>query len=207
MGERIAALADGIGGKRRLAALAGIRESQLFRYIRGDNIPSLATAAALADAGGVSLEWLAYGSSPGGGHDSEGLRDRSGGYTAEREWMAPFRFDDGPAPLRFQRAWLESLRLDPESLLLTECPDDAMAPTLQPHDLVLADARSSRVEAAGLYLFEQEGIAVPRRAVPLPDGALRLACDNPVYPELTLSREERAGLRVLGRIAWAGRRY
>ncbi|KPV39516.1 hypothetical protein AN478_10190 [Thiohalorhabdus denitrificans] len=207
MGERIAALADRVGGKRRLAAKAGVRESQLFRYIRGDNIPSLATAAALADAGDVSLEWLAYGTPRSGGPGPGGIRDGNGAYTSESEWVAPSRFGDGIAPLRFQRTWLESQHLDPESLLLAESPDDAMAPTLQPRDLVLADARATRVETAGLYLFLLEGIAVPRRAVPLPDGALRVGCDNPVYPELTMPREDRSGLRVLGRIAWAGRRY
>ncbi|MFA9461439.1 S24 family peptidase [Thiohalorhabdus sp. Cl-TMA] len=207
LGERITRIAEMTGGKRKLAAAAGIRESQLFRYIRGDNLPSLAAAAALAEAGGVSLEWLAYGRLPDTGPEESGIAEPPGGYGAGDDWVAVPLHNHGASPLSFRRAWLRDLGLEPASLLLAEVPDDAMMPTFQPRDLVLADTRANRVEAAGLYLFRLEDLAVPRRAVPAPDGSLRLQSDNTLYPEMHVSGQSRSELRVLGRIAWAGRRF
>ena len=61
LGERIAATAERVGGKRALAEKAGIGESQLYRYINEENVPALSIVVAIAKVGGVSLHWLATG--------------------------------------------------------------------------------------------------------------------------------------------------
>lgn len=204
LGERISAIARTVGSKRRLAAIAGVRESQLFRYIRGDNIPSLATAAALANAGEVSLEWLAYGRTSEAGDPQ--VKEAEGTYEADNDWVTPPLYAGGPGPVRLRRSWLEAMDLAAEHLLLAECTDDAMSPTLNRGDLVLADTRILQVPAAGLYLLRLDDQPVVRRASPLPGGGLRLDCDNSVYPGLQLTARERSELPVLGAIAWAGHR-
>lgn len=61
IGERISIVAEVVGGKKTLADMAGISESQLHRYIAGASQPTLAPLIAIADAGGVSFDWLARG--------------------------------------------------------------------------------------------------------------------------------------------------
>ncbi|HKJ88924.1 MAG TPA: S24 family peptidase [Gammaproteobacteria bacterium] len=189
-----------------LAARAGIRESQLFRYIRGDNTPSLAAAAALAEAGGVSLEWLTYGRLPGAPASGREIREGPGTYGAGEGWVHPPFAGDRDSPLSVRAKWLGELGLTPESVLLSRVPDDAMTPTLQRGDLLLADSRDREVGTAGLYLLRLHGTPAPRRVITAPDGSLRLRCDNPAYPELSLPAEERGAVEVIGRVIWEGRR-
>ncbi len=61
LGKRIAAVADSVGGRRRLAYLAGISESQLYRYLSGQSQPTVVPLILIAQVGGVSLQWLATG--------------------------------------------------------------------------------------------------------------------------------------------------
>ncbi|MGC1331032.1 helix-turn-helix domain-containing protein, partial [Pseudomonas sp.] len=62
LGQRIADMAESLGGKRNLARQAGVHETQLYKYIRGGSAPSLAVCLAMARAAGVSLDWLIAGS-------------------------------------------------------------------------------------------------------------------------------------------------
>lgn len=64
LGTRIASIADTTGGKRALAAAIGVHETQLYRYIRGENEPTAALMVLIARAAGVNLEWLATGDGP-----------------------------------------------------------------------------------------------------------------------------------------------
>ncbi len=61
LGKRIAMVAELVGGKRELARRAGIKESQLYRYINGTNIPSVHVAVDIANSGDVDVSWLATG--------------------------------------------------------------------------------------------------------------------------------------------------
>lgn len=61
LGHRIEKVAEVVGGKRELSRRTAIPESQLYRYIRGANTPGVDVIVRLAEAGGVSLEWLASG--------------------------------------------------------------------------------------------------------------------------------------------------
>lgn len=61
LGERLNHCAAKIGGKRALAAAAGISEAQLFRYINGESEMGASKLLALAEAAGVSVQWLLTG--------------------------------------------------------------------------------------------------------------------------------------------------
>lgn len=61
LGERLETLSGHVNGKRKLAIQSGLRESQLFRYINGDNVPSVGVVVNLSNAGDVNFEWLAAG--------------------------------------------------------------------------------------------------------------------------------------------------
>lgn len=62
IGNRIEELAQGfVGGKKRLAAISGVSESQLHRYIAGTSQPTITPLIEIAKALGVRFEWLATG--------------------------------------------------------------------------------------------------------------------------------------------------
>jgi len=64
LGARIEKISQLVGGKRALAEKADIKESQLYRYINGKNIPSVKVVVDIADAADVDAGWLATGDGP-----------------------------------------------------------------------------------------------------------------------------------------------
>lgn len=70
LGKRIEEAAQGfVGGKKKLAAMAGISEAQLHRYIAGTSQPTINPLIEIAKASGFRLEWLATGN--GSKHETQ----------------------------------------------------------------------------------------------------------------------------------------
>ena len=61
LGKRLIVLSRKVGNKRKLATAAGLGEPQLYRYIKGDNVPATSVVVDLAYAADISFEWLATG--------------------------------------------------------------------------------------------------------------------------------------------------
>ncbi|MCP5142111.1 MAG: helix-turn-helix transcriptional regulator [Gammaproteobacteria bacterium] len=64
LGARIRTLAEILGGKKEMARVANVSEVQIYRYINEENTPSVNIVVTLAQAAGVSIEWLATGTGP-----------------------------------------------------------------------------------------------------------------------------------------------
>lgn len=61
VGDRIRQAARMLGGRAQAAEAMGVSVSQYNRYVNGAQQPSLGSAMGMADAAGVSLDWLARG--------------------------------------------------------------------------------------------------------------------------------------------------
>ncbi len=61
IGERINEISRRVGGKKRLAEMAGLSESQLHRITSGESQAKIENIAAMAINCGVSIDWLATG--------------------------------------------------------------------------------------------------------------------------------------------------
>lgn len=85
--SRLEALASRVGGKRALAQMAGISESQLYRILAGESMPKMDSVIRICEATGVSVDWLATGRGPGPG-DEHQVRDGSSSYVGLRAEMA-----------------------------------------------------------------------------------------------------------------------
>lgn len=79
IGHRIRLCADRLGGRRSLANASGLTERQLYRYIREENEPAASVAAHIAQAAGVTVDWLVMGEGSGDGH-AAGIEERGGRY-------------------------------------------------------------------------------------------------------------------------------
>lgn len=79
IGHRIRQCSGRVGSHKKLADAAGFSEGQLYRYMREENEPSVSAAAQIAQAAGVSLDWLVLGEGSGDGH-AAGIEERGGRY-------------------------------------------------------------------------------------------------------------------------------
>ena len=59
--DRINVLSDRLGGSSQLARLSGVSESVVRKWKAGTSEPTLSRLKAIAEAGGVSVQWLATG--------------------------------------------------------------------------------------------------------------------------------------------------
>ena len=210
LGERIGRVAHLLGGKRALAQRLGIHESMLYRYIKGENALSAPLLLAIAEAGGVSLDWLASGK---GVAPTTLLREPgAGGYRAgyRAATYTPVRNNDPAAAptLAFDAAWLAQLcGARDEELCLIEMRGDAMEPTLRAGDLLLVDHRVRQISQDGLYAVQlTEGVEI-KRIQKQKAGRVLLSCDNPCFESATLTPAEAKRIKLLGRVVWFGRRF
>ncbi len=61
LAQRLDACAEAVGGKRHLAAISGVSEAQLYRYIDGDVTPPVERLEDLARAAQIDPAWLLTG--------------------------------------------------------------------------------------------------------------------------------------------------
>lgn len=64
LGTRISEVSDLIGSRKKAADVMGVSLAALQRYVRGENMPPLETAAKLCFAADVRIEWLVTGEPP-----------------------------------------------------------------------------------------------------------------------------------------------
>lgn len=210
LGERIGRVAHLLGGKRALAQRLGIHESMLYRYIKGENALSAPLLQAIADAGGVSLDWLGSGK---GVAPASLLREPSAGGYKDGHLATAYtpvpNHDKAAAPtLAFNPDWLSQLcGACDEELRLIEMRGDAMEPTLRSGDLLLVDCRVRQVAQDGLYAVQlAEGVEI-MRIHKQTAGRVLLSCDNPFFQSTTLTAAAAKRIKLVGRVVWFGRRF
>jgi phage repressor protein C with HTH and peptisase S24 domain len=112
------------------------------------------------------------------------------------------------AVFAFDPRWLRKLSVQPQQLAIIRVEGDSMAPTLSDGDDIMVDAADA-VERLrdGIYVLRRDGVLLVKRiACPLArhTGHVSIISDNAAYP-----REDDvavAGLSIVGRVVWSGRR-
>ncbi len=202
-----------------LSKTTGIPDNLLGKYEKG-TIPNAAYALALADALGVSLEWLiaGRGKMQPGGFDEDSAQSN---YVAEfaEAFVAVGRLDGSLPPiadgtpdqeelgelLAFRREWLSSIGVLPDAARLFVIKGDGMSPTLQAGDAILVDTSDNSVEELGIYMIRADDRLMVKRIAPKIDGSLQVMSDNPIYPTEVVSASEAGGLKIVGQVRWFGR--
>lgn len=62
--ERVKRLSDMVGGRGELAQRSGLSRSVIDKYLNGQSEPSRQRLLTLAEAGGVTVQWLSTGEPP-----------------------------------------------------------------------------------------------------------------------------------------------
>lgn len=130
------------------------------------------------------------------------------------EWLCLSHLGDGEASedgcvpslicelaLARQEAWALLGRRDLAGLKLLSMRGDAMAPTLNPRDLLFVDTSVTAFKGDGIYAFLLDGNLLVRRLQRLPGGRITIKGDNPSYEARTL--ENHHEINITGQIVAA----
>lgn len=212
------------------AKRAGINDTSMRAYLK-DTMPGLDKLVAIADASGVTLDWLARGMEPksitGGdaaGHVSMPSAGQGGmlmiqqAGSTEGFALVPrldiqasagngrIAINEEPLEyLAFQAAWLRGRGINPASARILTARGDSMEETIRDGDVLLVDTSIDRVRDNSIYVVILGDMVLVKRIHGRINGSLQLISDNPRYPAEEVPKGEVDQLQVAGRVAWYGR--
>lgn len=207
VGTRIEELATRVGGKRELANLSGIHETQLYKYIKGANSPSIAVAVALAQAGNESLDWLLLGKRP-----AQAAAAEEDAYAYVPLYDARCSAGSGAwnersrvlVNLSFTRYSLRKKGLTPSDLACLRVDGDSMLGLLDDGDTVMIDLSRNALEGEGVYVVMLDDHLYAKRLQRQFDGSVLIISHNKEYQPMTVPKDRLAELHIIGRVVWAG---
>ncbi|MCB2189874.1 MAG: helix-turn-helix domain-containing protein [Deltaproteobacteria bacterium] len=207
LGARIAQLADMVGGKRKLSQETGIKEPQLYRYIRGTNQPTVNVLLSLAIVGNVTLDWLITGKgtikNPGSHRSSQidGAEYMAIPVLTERDVQTTAR-----RTIQFPTEWVPSSK-NKEYYLVKQL-GDSMEPTIKVGDFVLVEGPASDLVRDGLYVIKAGDHYLIKRIQIIPPGVARFTNDNRNYNDFELVESNGLdNVSIVGKVVWAGKYF
>lgn len=218
--EFVARLEKVIGNEplRAFARRADMTDGGLRRYLYEGTIPPVDRALKLAQAGGVSFEWLVFGSGEfAKAHhvaSNDLIADQSGEFTtipayhvfASAGHGATITDEPLAEPMAFRSDWLRREGFDPAKMAVIRAKGDSMEPTINDGDVILVRLKNGEAPRDGLYVLRLDGgLFVKRLQFDL--GGVRIISDNPLYKSRDLSKTELAELDLVGRVVWAGKKF
>lgn len=222
LGPRLRAL-RGRHSQAEIAAKAGVSQSALSLWERGERVPDVDAIVSLAKIYECSLEYLLAGEGIGPDLDLSpehqptsrvarrmAMRDgrevvwipmysatpRAGVGVAESEWK------EDAIPLRADE--LRELGVPASDLASVIVQGDSMAPTLGSGDKVLVDMRVDQPHRDGIHVFRVGDALMVKRLQWRPDQGVRVVSDNPAYEPFEIDADKLDQLVVVGRVirAW-----
>lgn len=208
---RVSFVAAKMGGPAALAAATGLSRAVIGKYLAGKSEPSRERLVALAQAGGVSLEWLATGlvrplAAPLGEGErpplAPGLIDVPV-YDA-RASVGPGDFTDQDRVIdhiALGESWIrDTLRADPRRLMAVMAAGDSMSPTIESGDYLLVENVVGRPSDGAVYIVVRSGAVIVKRVRTAGIGAFLLQGDNPRAPDERVGPDDTEETRIVGRV-------
>ena len=214
---------------RQFATLANVSPATLSQYLSGESEPTRPKLIALANAGDVSVGWLAtgVGERPTSAEStSDGVAEGQVRYAAGRPeplgegFVLVPRYDVQASAghglfqeqemvvdyLAFQESWVRmALGVDPKDLVLITAVGDSMEPVVRSGDLLLVNRAVNAFLDDAIYVLVFGGAVLVKRVQRFFNGAVTIKSDNPAYVEQTLSAGEAEEVHVAGRVCWIAR--
>lgn len=221
--NRLKRAIKGIGTAKQAAERAGVPLGTLNAYLAGREM-KFSNAAAIADATGVRLEWLANGQGP--------MRPGQSGFAERPADFQGKPLDGAPAgtvpiPRYDARAsagigtpldagWMvekvlfpadfirSKLRRNADHLALIDCSGDSMEPTLHHGDQLLVDTSVQDLRSGAIYILRVGGSLLAKRVQPRLDGTVMIISDNTRYQPELVTPSESSPLDIVGEVVWRG---
>ncbi|MBJ7553124.1 XRE family transcriptional regulator [Marinomonas spartinae] len=212
--DRINMLSEKVGGTSALARLSGVSESVVRKWKQGDSEPTLTRLLALAEAGGVSVNWLVTGKTDNASQAEAQPKDD---ITKEFAMIPGYKIQvsagPGTAPmeeeptrfLAFRHKWLKYRGLNEKDLVLVFTRGDSMEPTISDNNTLMIDTSQRDMIDGSIYVIRTDNHLVVKRVQKLINKGLLLLSDNKDYKEQIIEPNEANDLEVIGRVVWIGK--
>ncbi|WBA86492.1 helix-turn-helix domain-containing protein [Endozoicomonas sp. GU-1] len=195
LGERVEYIQRKVGGSGKLKELSGVSQPQQSRLVRGslDN-PSIQTIQSIAQAGGVSLNWLVNG---------EGTPDDGGsgsGYISIN-----FIGWSGKPPFLFDRNYLVNvLGVPVDKAVMYHETSDCMAPVIHKDSYLIINTARPAGDGMGLIRIKgQEQLYLRFLQVNPITGKVSVTTANQNYLPFEVDQTD---IEYIGMPAWFGAR-
>tara|TARA_B100001939_G_scaffold182605_1_gene157314 strand:+ start:333 stop:1049 length:717 start_codon:yes stop_codon:yes gene_type:complete len=208
------------------AQKCGVKEGSIRQYLAG-SLPGIDKAAAIADATGVSLEWLVRGEGPmmrnQSSHATEGDYVYIDNHAVEASAGSGAEIDEELiiSKMAFRRDWLRKRGLNPNRLSVIHARGDSMEPTIAEGDTILLETYfhqenngnkrrlgldpGSSLPRDGIYVIRLDNHLVVKRLQNDMQGGVFIKSDNPAYETIHIKGPALNDLIVVGRVVWVGR--
>ncbi len=106
----------------------------------------------------------------------------------------------------FDRRWLRSVGLSPESLSIIDVKGESMSPTLNNGDMIMVDSADGPDRLRdGIYVLRLDDVLMVKRVAlsPRGGGTLTVSSDNQHFPRW--DDIDRALVDIVGRVVWCSR--
>lgn len=206
--QRLKAAVQAAGGNKAVSEASGVSISTLNAYLAGTMMPSLAKLAAIAQACGVTIDFLVSGavsSHPDTASENGAslIPVRNLAFSASAGNGSLVLDEEAPQTL-FAAAVLERLRLRPHNARLLRAVGDSMRPTIEDGDPLLVDLGETEVIDGRIYVFTIGDQVLVKRLRRRGSRLLMRSDNRELYPD-----EEEVPtiepVRIIGRVRWVGR--
>lgn len=111
------------------------------------------------------------------------------------------------APIAFRANWMRDHGLVASSCCVVSIKGDSMEPALRDGDLVLVDQTPRPITNMGIYAFSELSGDVRVKRLEKTADHLIIKSDNPIFTTSVLPKNETDGLRIIGKVIWAGHEF
>lgn len=204
--DRLKELLEGQSA-RSFAQKAGMGDSTLRAILNGA-MPRLDNLLRIAEAAGVSVEWLATGKESNKSQsDFEAEFALIPGYNVQVvAGHGSLVGNESPTrELAFQRTWLRYRGLHESHLALVFAKGDSMEPTISDNETLMVDTSEQKLRDGHIYVIRNGDHLLVKRIQTLWNDGVQLLSDNKEYPPQEISRSDLNSLEVIGKVVWVGK--
>lgn len=220
------------GGYNAILEKTGVSNHSLSRYLKGHEM-KIGTAMKLAEACGVSVEWLITGREPESVlpthlRDVEAITEYETGKRLSMTDVVEFkRYDIKASAGHGAFAYTENaagfiaiprfmlpihLQNATEHTIGLSVMGDSMTPTLADGDLILVDTKVQSLVSGSIYAIRNEDEILVKRLERHMTGDIEVISDNPRYKPQVINakiarrlwEDSESPLRIIGRVVWRG---
>lgn len=210
LARRLAQAVDLAGGPAKVLRESGVKSSTYNRYITGESEASAEKLGRIAEATGMSLDWLVLNRGSSIFETESPPRPiPAGPDTVMIPYLAPA--PDGLSPelaekIPFPKLLLRKLGVAADRIEFVRAVGDAMEPTIQNGALVLVDRSTCEIVGDAIYVVSLDKEVRIKRVRKNIDGTISLISDNrDIYEPERLAHPAAERLRVQGRVCWTER--
>lgn len=214
LADRIRECAVIVGNGDELSRKTAIPRSTLESYLTGDSEPKASRCAAIAQAAGVSLDWLIAGKGDKYGSPVQAVGDGSAEDMYAYVPLYDARCSAGHGSwnegcrvltmLAFTRYSLRKKGLDPARLSAIRVDGDSMEGLLSDGDTVMIDHGRNALEGEAVYVIRLDDHLYAKRLQRQFDGSVQVISENQAYRDMLVPKDRLADLEIVGRVVWSG---